>query len=196
MIEYKLVLGIISIIIAAISYFYYISDIFKGKTKPHAYSWLIWSVIVGIGFFSQYLYGGGSGSWVLGFGALMSLAIFFLALSKGEKDITISDKFSFVSAGIAILLWQNTNNPVSTIILLIIIEIFAFYPTFRKSYYKPGEETLITYFLGGSQFLIALFALQAYSVETYLYTSVLVLLNYGFVIFVIIRKGNFLTKTL
>ena len=188
MIELKSILGTIAIIIALIGYVPYFRDIFRGKTKPHAYSWLVWSSLTGIAFFGQILYKGGAGAWVTGFTAIVSFTIFFLALKKGEKNITSSDKLSLFGAGFALLLWYLTSNPLIAVILIIIIDSLGFYPTFRKSYHKPHEETMLTFFLSGLKFAIAIVALQNYSVVTYLYPASLVLMNWVFVGFLIIRR--------
>ena len=88
MLEYKTILGIIAVIIALAGYVPYFRDIFRGKTKPHAFSWLVWASLTGIAFFGQIFDKGGAGAWVTGFTAVVSFAIFFLALKKGEKNIT------------------------------------------------------------------------------------------------------------
>ena len=53
MLEYKTILGIIAVIIALAGYVPYFRDIFRGKTKPHAFSWLVWASLTGIAFFGQ-----------------------------------------------------------------------------------------------------------------------------------------------
>ena len=188
MFEYKAILGTIAVIIAFVGYVPYFRDIFLGKTKPHAFSWLVWSSLTGIAFFGQIFDQGGAGAWVTGFTAVVSLIIFFLALKKGEKKITVSDKWSLLGASLALVLWFVTQNPLASIILIIIIDALGFYPTFRKSYHKPQEETMITYFIGGLKFLIAIFALQNYSLVTWLYPAALVLMNFVFVGLLIIRR--------
>ena len=189
MINIRFTLGIISVIVALLGYIPYFRDIFRGKTKPHAYSWLVWSSLTWIAFTGQILNKGGAGAWVTGFTALVCLTIFFLALKKGEKNITSSDKLSLLGAGFALLLWYVTSDPLFSVILVIIIDALGgFYPTFRKSYNKPQEETIITYFLSGLKFAIALMALQSYSIITYLYPIFLVLINWTFVVMLIIRR--------
>ncbi len=188
MIEYKTVLGIIAILIAFAGYIPYFRDIFRGKTKPHAFSWLVWASLTGIAFFGQIFDKGGAGAWVTGVTAAVSIVIFILALKKGEKDITSSDKWSLFGAGIALVLWFITNNPLGSIILVTLIDALGFYPTFRKSYYKPYQETMITFFLSGLKFVIALFALQHYSLITWLYPGSLILMNFVFVGMIMIRR--------
>jgi len=186
--EYKVVLGAIAVIMALAGYIPYFRDIFLGKTKPHAYTWLVWSSLTGIAFFGQVFDNGGPGAWVTGFTAIISFVIFILALKKGEKDVTSSDKWSLIGAGMALILWYLTNNPLASIILITIIDALGFYPTIRKSYHKPTEETLVTYLLSGLKFGVAIFALQNYSMVTYLYPASLVVMNLGFVVMLMVRR--------
>ncbi len=188
MIEIKAVLGIIAIIIAFIGYVPYFRDIFRGQTKPHAFSWLVWASLTGIAFFGQVFDKGGAGAWVTGFTAVVSFMIFFLALQRGEKNITSSDKWSLFGAVVALVLWYLTHNPLGSVILITIIDALGFYPTFRKSYHKPHEETMLTFFLSGLKFVIAIIALQNYSVITYLYPASLVIMNFAFTIMLLIRR--------
>jgi len=188
MLEYKTILGIIAVIIALAGYVPYFRDIFRGKTKPHAFSWLVWASLTGIAFFGQIFDKGGAGAWVTGFTAVVSFAIFFLALKKGEKNITSSDKWSLFGAGVALVLWYLTSSPMGSVILITLIDALGFYPTFRKSYHKPHEETMLTFFLSGLKFVIAIIALQNYSVVTYLYPASLVLMNFIFVGLLIVRR--------
>ncbi len=82
--EYKIFLGYLAVIIGIVSYVPYITNIFRGKTKPHAFSWLVWSVLTGIAFAAQVVEHGGAGSWITGSTALTCVVIFILALFKGN----------------------------------------------------------------------------------------------------------------
>ncbi len=191
MLEYKIVFAIISIIIGLFGYAFYYKDIFRGKTKPHAFSWLVWAVLAGIAFFGQIFGQGGYGSYVSGLTTLACFSIFMVALWKGEKDITFSDKLSLLGAATALLLWYITNDPLASIILITVIyTLGGFYPTVRKSYSKPQEETLLTYFLDGIKWLMALLALENYSVITSLYPLAGFLINFLFVGLLIMQRRS------
>ncbi|MEA3399221.1 MAG: hypothetical protein U9R00_01765 [Patescibacteria group bacterium] len=76
-------------------------------------------------------------------------------------------------------MWYLTSNPLGAIILVTLIDLFGYFPTLRKSYSKPHEETATTFFLNGLKFLISLFALQVYTPVTWLYPSGLTLFNFS-----------------
>lgn len=184
----KAFLGVIAVSIGFIGYAPYFRDIFKGKTKPHAFSWLVWGVLTGIAFVGQVVSGGGAGAWVTGFTAVICLAIFSLALSKGKKDFPFVDWMSLVGAGFALLLWFLTEDPLAAVILVSVIDALGFIPTYRKSYARPSEETLFTYNMSSLKFVVGLFALGSYSLVTVLYPLSLIVSNTAFVILLITRR--------
>lgn len=186
--DYKDVLGAIAVIIAFVSYVPYFKDIFANKTKPHAFSWLIWGVLTGIAFFGQVAGGAGPGAWVTGFTAVICFIIFVFGLTKGKNNIVFIDWLSLIGAGIALLLWFITKGPLLSVIIITIIDALAFFPTFRKSFNKPREETAVTYFLSGLKFLLSIIALDNISVITALYPLSLVLMNWAFVAMLYVRR--------
>lgn len=186
--DYKVALAIISIIMTLVGYFYYLRDVFAHKTKPHAYSFLVWGLLTAIAFAGQLHDKGGPGSYVTGVAAAVCFYIFFLALRQGEKNITRSDRINLAAALIAIIPWMLTNDPVISVILITVIDFFGFIPTIRKSYKKPHEETLITYVLAGLKFLLAIWALETYTLTTWLYPASLVVTNLMFAAMLVIRR--------
>ncbi|PZO85412.1 MAG: hypothetical protein DI626_07485 [Micavibrio aeruginosavorus] len=181
-------MGAIAIGIGIISYIPYLLTILKGRTKPHAFSWLIWGILTAIAFAAQITGGGGVGAWVTGFTAATSLIIVALALFKGEKNVTKSDWLTFVTALLAIPLWYFTKNPLNAVILITIIDALAFYPTFRKSWHRPYEENAFTFTLSGIKFIFATLALETLNITTSLYPLSLVFMNGVFVIMILWRR--------
>lgn len=186
--DFKVAVALVSIVMTLIGYFYYFSDIFAGKTKPHAFSWLVWASLTAIAFAGQISDGGGAGAWVTGVTAAISFVIFALAVTKGEKNVTKSDKLNLLGAVFALVLWFITSDPLLAIILITVVDFLGFMPTIRKSYHKPQEETLIHYVLAGSKFALAIVALEHYSVVTWLYPASLVAANLFFVLLLVTRR--------
>ena len=100
-----------------------------------------------------------------------------LTFRRGEKHITKSDWIAFIAALAAILVWLFTKEPLWAVVLITMIDSLAFYPTFRKSYIKPHEETVMTWWVNSIKFVFALLALEQVSLVTALYPSYLVLAN-------------------
>lgn len=188
MLPLKTSLGLLAILIMVAGYIPYYYHIYKGKTKPHAFSWLVWSVMLSIAFAGQLVDKAGAGAWVTGATAILCMSVFVLAVFRGEKDITLSDKLSLAGAGLALLVWYLTEDPLGTVVIIIVIDMFAFFPTYRKSFMKPNEETATIYFLDTLKFAISLFALERYTLVTYLYPAFIVALDGSFVAFLLVRR--------
>ncbi len=186
--DYKTLLGVIAIVIGFIGYIPYFRNIFSGKTKPHAFSWLVWGVLTAIAFGGQIQGKAGAGAWATGFTAFICFTIFALALIKGKRDFPVVDWLCLAGAIVALALWAITKDPLTAIILVTGIDMLAFIPTFRKTYIKPDSETAFTYTMSGFKFLVSIFALQNFSVVTVLYPASLVVTNLGFVVMLIFRR--------
>lgn len=186
--ELKTIIAVISVVMTLFGYYFYFKDIFAGKTKPHAYSWIVWGLLTGIAFFGQISDGAGAGAWVMATTALISFMIVGLAFQRGEKDVTMSDKANLAGCFGAILLWLITSSPLLSILLVTLIDFLGFLPTIRKSIHKPWEETLIHYVFAGAKFAIAMLALDNFSVVTALYPLSLVLANWLFVVMLIVQR--------
>jgi len=181
-------LGIGAVAIATIGYVPYFRDVLQGRTKPHATSWLLWGLLAGIAFLGQISGNAGSGAWVTGFTAVMSLVVFVLSLFKGTRDVVLADWFSLAGAGIALVLWYLTSDPLLSVAISTVINALAFFPTFRKSWRRPQEETVVMYFLSGLKFVLALLSLQTVSLLTTLFPLSLVLMNWLFVALLLVQR--------
>ena len=181
-------LVIIGVVITFIAYIPYFRDIIDGKTKPHAFTWLIWSLLTAIAFVAQVSDGGGIGSVILGITAVISFIIFLIALKVGKKNIVKVDWIFLFGALLAIVVWYITEDPFWSVILITVIDAVAFAPTFRKAYIDPYTETLSTFLLSGVKFIFVIVALEAYTTVTVLYPLSLVFANGLFVVLLIVRR--------
>ena len=181
-------LGLLSVILGCAGFAPYFSDIFKKKTKPHALTWIVWSILNGIVFIAQFNHHAGAGMWSMGFGFMASLTVAIIALVQGEKNIQKSDVVAFVAALFAILLWRLTGNALLAVVLAAMIELLSYYPTFRKSYAQPDQETVFLYEMDTLCVLFALLALEDFSLINALYPIIVVITNTAFVCMVLWRR--------
>lgn len=184
----KEILGVVSVVVSLTGYGNYLWSIYKKRTKPHIFSWLVWSILMAIVFLAQLSGKGGAGSWVTGASAAMCLVIALAALKQGEKSITRSDWLAFIGALIAIPLWRFTQNPLTAVIVATAIDGLAYYPTFRKSHAKPYEENYQTYCLDITKWIVSLFALENYSSITLIYPLFLITANFTLVVLILMRR--------
>lgn len=193
--EVKNVLGIIATFLVFVGYIPYFRDIIKGKTKPHIYSWFLWSFVTLIAFALQISGGAGPSSFVTLAAALMCIVVIILGfIYKSQITIVKIDTVFLILAFIALCLWLIAKQPVLSAILITAVDLFGFAPTIRKSWNKPYTETLTFYYLNFFRFGLAVFALQNYSIVTALYPISWLTANGLFALMLIIRRKQ-ITET-
>ena len=196
MIDYKIALGYITILLACIAYLPYLFHVLSNKTRPHAFSWLVWSILSGIAFAASLVKQGGAGSWVAGFTAVTYLVIFLLSLWKGVKDFPLIDWICIALAGVSLVLWWLTKDPTLSVITIVVTDTLAFIPTFRKSYHNPSQETASVYAIYFFIWILALFAVESYSIATWLYPAYGIVANAAIVSFLVWRRRELQSKSL
>lgn len=189
MFEIKNILGIVATILVFIGYIPYTRDIIRGKTKPHMYSWFLWSFITFIVFALQVSGGAGSGAFVTLAAALCCFVVIILGfIYKSKVEVVWIDTVFLVLAIIALGLWLIAKQPILSTILTTIIDLLAFAPTVRKSWNKPHSETLVFYYLNTFRFGLATVALQKYSIVTALYPITWAITNCLFALMLVMRR--------
>lgn len=176
--DIKLIFALASVVIGAISYYPYLRDIFSRKTRPHAYTWLIWSLTQGTAALAVWTAGGGWSAWSMGAGALMVIVIFFLSLKFGTRNITKSDTIVLVLTLLAIIVWWQLNNVLLAVLMVTAIDFFGYLPSFRKTYQAPWSETIRTW-LGFmlSYGILNLLALKDYNLISTIYLIMVTVAN-------------------
>ncbi len=187
--HYKTILGLLSAAMALVAYWFYLKDIFAGKTKPHMFSWLIWALLATVGFFGQVSGAAGAGEWVTGVTAAGCGLIFVVATFKGEKQIARIDKVLLGVAIISIVLLVSVKDTRVSVTLASFALVVGSFLTAKKAYHKPNEETARTFALNSIKFAPAVFALQTYSYLTVVYPLTALITN-GIITAVIIVRSR------
>lgn len=159
----KEVIGAIAAVLTFAAYIPYYRDILKGKTHPHIYSWALWSLLTVLLVPLQIKGGAGPAIWVTAAAGLLCIGVVFLSLKNGKKDITTSDTIVAILSLMAIGFWLIADQPIISIILVIIADMLAFIPTVRKSWHKPHSETLSLYVTNAIRFFLTLLAVETYT---------------------------------
>src|SRR3989344_4210477 len=108
--EYKILLGYLAVIIELASYTIYFFGIWKGKTKPHAFTWLVWGTLNIVAFIAVLLSGGETGSWVLAVNTIGCFSIAIIGFVQNHVEYDKYDWLALLGAIIGILLWWLTDN--------------------------------------------------------------------------------------
>ena len=186
--DIKIFFGIASTILAVVCFIPYFQDIFRRKTEPHTYSWLVWTILQTVGVMAQIKEGAGYGAWALGVGAFFCFAIFLLSFKYGTKNISKFDLICLFASLGAIVIYFSIENPIWAIVAVSLIDFVGFLPTFRKGYEEPFTETASTFLMSGTANVLSLIALQNYNVTTVLYIASLFFTNISFVIMILLRR--------
>jgi len=184
----KEAIGLLSFVIVTITTFQYFTLTLKGTIKPHVCTWVLWGIVMLISAAARAAADAGPGAWAAWAGAFSCASIGVLAIFKGEKDITRSDILVFLGALSAIPVWLVTNNPLYAVIIVTAIDVIAYAPTCRKSYYRPFEECVTPYFTANTLHVFSLLANLTYSLTTTLTPVVLILANIGLITLILVRR--------
>ncbi len=176
-ISYQELLGAIAFAISLWGTFVYIRSILRGYTKPHLYTWIVFSILTCIAFFAQISDNAGPGAWMMFATTASCTTAALLAIKYGEKSRTMSDKIALIASLSAIIPWLMTKDALLSVIMISLIDGIAMFPTIRKSWNKPYQENLPTYWIANLKNVIALFALANFSVVTSLYLISIMAVN-------------------
>lgn len=184
----KSIYVLLATLISLAAYVPYVRDVLNGKTRPHIFSWFVWSTLTGIAFFGQVAGGAGSGAFVLGFTTVACFLITTLSLKKGTRDIKPIDWLAMVGAFVALFLWLMTKSPFWSVIIITVTDLLATLPTIRKTYNNPYQETGSFYLLNTVKFSLAVMALERYTLVTSLYLTYLLLANGAIFFLIFLRR--------
>jgi hypothetical protein len=172
-------LGLLAVALTFASYIPYLWSVLAGRTKPHAFSWIIWAFLTALACAAQLVKGAGAGAWPIGLSAAFCGGIAVVGLVKGQRTASKSDRVIFCIALAALPLWYLTADPLWSVLLVMLIDGFAFVMTFRKAWRLPYEEMATSYLLYAVSLAISLFALTRYNFITLAYPVFILLANAG-----------------
>jgi hypothetical protein len=170
------------------AYVIYFVSIFRNKIKPHAFTFLAWSLIIGVNFLVQIFSGVGKSSILLGTNLLGCFFIFIFCLIKGYTSYDKIDWLCLILAIVAIILWVITRTPLYSVILSCIIDLLAFIPSFRKSFHKPQDDSALTFIVSGFEYLLSFPSYQVFSFLVLLYPVCVLTLDFSYAGMILIRR--------
>jgi hypothetical protein len=186
----KAIAAFIACAVTVGNFIYYLYTMYKGQTKPHLYTWLVWGLTALIIAFIQTDSAETQGAWLAYTVAFVALARAALAIPYGEKEITKGDSISLFMCLGSIVFWLLLDSPLISVFILTFIDLVAYYPTFRKSWHKPMEEPAISHFIFGATNMLSVMSLDNFTLVTATYQSAVALFSYLFVVYVIVRRKH------
>lgn len=172
--ELKLIYAGISSLLTLVAFAPYIWTIYRGQTRPHAFSWIIWGITTFIVFLAQLKSEGGAGAWPTGLSALITFYIAWLAfLKRGDTEITRSDWGFFIASLVSLPVWYLSSDPFWAVVILTLVDSLAFGPTLRKAYVFPHQENVSFFALFILRNIFGLLALEAWTATNMLFHLVM-----------------------
>ena len=181
-------ISIIAVVLTFLAYIPYYRDILTGKTRPHVYSWSLWGLLTILIVALQIKGGAGAATWVTAAAGLLCIGVVILSFRRGKKDITTWDTITAILSLIAIGFWLIAKQPIVSIVLVVIADMLAFFPTVRKSWHQPYAETLSLYVTNTLRFILALLAVKNYTILSSLWIAAWVTANGLFSVMLVIRR--------
>ncbi len=182
--------AIVAALLAVAGNLPYLIDILRGRVKPHAYTWFVWSLVSAIVFFGQVAKGAGIGALPTAASEIFTLIIFLFSLKYGFKQITRTDTIFLVIALLAFIPWLLTKDPTISVVIAVGIDLVAFVPTLMKTWKHPETETPILFGSNVLRHILALFSLQAYNIATTLHSISMIVVNTAMTLMVLFRPKN------
>lgn len=148
--------GILSGLLSVFSYIPYIIDTIRRRTTPQRASWLIWSVLGTIAFFSQIHEGAGPSLWFSGVQISGTLTVFFLSIWIGAGHyLQKTDCMILCVAALGLLAWGFAETAVYALAISISISLIGGSVTVLKAYRDPDSETMSMWLVS---FIASIFA--------------------------------------
>jgi len=185
----KIGLAVFSSICAIVGFFLYVRDIYSKQTKPHIYTWLIWTITQGTAVIGVWYGKGGSTCTIcLSISATLVFLTFLYSVKNGIKNITRSDTLVLIITLLAIVVWWQLHNPILAIFMVSAIDAFGYIPSYRKSWIEPYSETLTAWAIFCVGNLSAILALKEYNFLTLTYLTTVVICNLMVLIILYFRR--------
>ncbi|MCX6720541.1 MAG: hypothetical protein NTW11_01940 [Candidatus Staskawiczbacteria bacterium] len=170
--DIKLIFSVAGVILILGGNVPYFVGIFRGKTRPHIYSWLIWTITYGIGLLGVIKGNGGWGSLSLAVGFSIVCITFLACFKYGSKNITKFDTVTLIFALLAIVVYFQLHNPLLAVFMVTLIDFIAYVPSFRKSFYEPYSENVASWVIYTIAGLLIILSLYEYNLLTLTYLVV------------------------
>lgn len=177
----KEILAIIAAVLAFVGNISYLADVVKGRVQPHPYTWFIWSIVSMTTFFGGIAKGAGIGALPTGVAEGFTIVIFLFSLKylfQGKAGhIRKVDNYFLGICLIGLIPWVITKDPTISVVVVVLIDIIAFIPTFRKTWHRPASEKPLLYEMNGARHILTLFSLHAYNIATMFHSIAMICTN-------------------
>ncbi|HXR50336.1 MAG TPA: hypothetical protein VN778_04900 [Verrucomicrobiae bacterium] len=170
--DIKVAASALATAIALVAYVPYLIDMFRGKNRPHLYTWISIFLVTAVVAYIQLIGGAGQGAIPTTLGVGVDAIILFYCFKFGTKDVVFMDKVCLAITILGVITYALFNSqPVFSLAVVTAAEIISFIPTFRKTHNDPYSESLPSYYFLIAKLSLILVALQTYNLLTVSYSA-------------------------
>jgi hypothetical protein len=159
-------LAIAAGVLILVNHLNYIRTIFTRRTKPHFFSWLIWTITQGTAAAAVIVGGGGAAGMAILITVFLVGSIALLSLKYGTKHIRKRDVVMLITALIAVFVWWQLDNPFLAVILITIVDIIGYLLTLLKIDVAHCSEPLVYWSFDLLTYILLVAALEEYNFLT------------------------------
>jgi len=141
------VLGVLGGLVGVADTIPYVRDTVRGSTRPHRGTWLIWGLLAIVACVAQVADGGSWSVVMTGTQAILTGAVFLLAIRYGEGGMSAADLALIALAGGGVIGWILAREPIVAVGCVIAADLIAFAMMVPKVRRDPHSETVSTYAL-------------------------------------------------
>jgi len=158
----------------------YTYNTLRGTTKPNQATWFMWALAPLVGSFVAFQ--SGADAWIVapvfssGFWPLVVFFASFLT-EHGYWKLSTFDIVCGVFSFLAFVAWLITSSAPFAIALAILSDFLAGIPTVKKLWQYPETETKMTFILSFASFIVAMFAITTWNVESAAFLVYLLVMN-------------------
>jgi hypothetical protein len=193
--EIKAFAATLATMLAIFAYVPYLIDMFRGKNKPHLYTWITIFLVTIVVAYMQVVGGGGIGAIPVIIGAAFNGVILFYCFKFGTRDVVFIDKLCLTISIIGVILFALLYDyPLVSLAIVTIAEITSFIPTFRKTWNDPYSESLPSYYLLMLKLALVLVALESHNLLTASYSILWIVVFVCFLSMVYLRRAGYTKK--
>jgi hypothetical protein len=149
----------------------------RGRVRPHAFTWLVWTVTTFVAFVGQLVGGGGGGAAAAGASAGVGALVCGYSFWRGDRTYTRLDWLCLAGSGLALLAWAFAGGPLTAVVLIAVVDALGAVPTIRKARVAPHEEGVSPFVLANVKWLLAIYALERRSALTLVFPVTTTVVN-------------------
>jgi len=181
-------LGALSVALAILAAIIYVWQTLAGQVRPHPLSWTLFGILSGTGFLVQRAEGALQGSWALLAMTAICLMLAALGAWRGERRFPRREWAYLVVGCVTFLVYLFTREPTLAAILITLVDVLAYGPTFSRGWSQPDKDSAFSFALNGVKFVPSLLAMAPVSIATCAYPATLLILNGAVAIMLILRR--------